>query len=365
MYNYSGWLYSVFVLLTGMLLISKLPLEVYFQTKGGAEFQEKKEHKQEKIHDINRFALAAFSVGSPASPHKGERCDQRPTEIKFRLIGGTCQQSHHLQYQHFYCKDYKPIIYPVDITFDAGKLNRYGGKGGKGGKKKLYSNLFPKTFIAKSSFDLITVGNYHLFPSDIKVTIAGKESGVKYQAFSFHTSCSKNLFIGDTFGALKVVGFTNEYQGTIGHVEEQSLIPSLSFIPTTSAFPTFTPSNTPLCPNLLIGEIGSSKKSDSFLIIQSMTELSTCIQRAHEKEFIGFNILKQYSNQTRKCVFFNRSHLLPIKYIQKLPSVKNYQREEATISYIMPLSDTCEYIVKFAFFKIIFRYDLTFELNHV
>ena len=305
MYNYSGWLYSVFVLLTGMLLISKLPLEVYFQTKGGAEFQEKKQHKQEKIHDINRFALAAFPVGSPASPHKGERCDQRPTEIKFRLIGGTCQQSHHLQYQHFYCKDYKPIIYPVDITFDAGKLNRYGGKGGK---RKLYSNLFLKPFIAKNSFDLITVGNYHLFPSDIRVTIAGKESGVKYQAFSFHTSCSKNLFIGDTFGALKVVGFTNGYQGTIGHVEEQSLIPSLSFIPTTSVFPTFTPSNTPLCPNLLIGEIGSSKKATPFSLFNLLQNYQL-VFKGHMKKSL---LVSTYLNNIlirRGSVCFSIDHI--------------------------------------------------------
>jgi len=341
MSSWSRWIYSASALLFGVLLLSKLPLGFDFQTRmkkeneRGVEVQEKYQYKQGNGHLTNRSLNKLW-----------KRCDQRPTKMKFQLIGGTCQQSHQFQDDNFNCKDYVPIIYPVDITFNEGKLKSYGGKGGKGGKGRLYNNLFPKVFKAKHSFDVITVGNNQLFPSDTKVTITGGKSGVIYQEFSFHTSCSKNLFIGNTFGILKVIGFTNGYQGSVkGSVEEKSSIPSLPPIPTTSAFPSLMPSNTPSCPNLLKGKIGRSNKSASSLMIQSISKLSTCIQKAHEKSYIGFNVLTQHSSRTRKCVFFNRSHLLPIEHIKQLRSAKDYQRKDNTVSYVMPLSDTCEYIV--------------------
>jgi hypothetical protein len=55
-------------------------------------------------------------------------------------------------------------------------------------------------------------------PTNMYVVIRISTGGS--QTINLHSSCSGNLAIGDTFGALKLVGFYNSEQGKVGYYPE-------------------------------------------------------------------------------------------------------------------------------------------------
>lgn len=63
--------------------------------------------------------------------------------------------------------------------------------------------------------EIISVGNENLCPPGIGVQMEGVD-GTLYKLFTINTSCeTAPISIGDTFSALKVVGFINDKQGDV------------------------------------------------------------------------------------------------------------------------------------------------------
>ena len=123
-------------------------------------------------------------------------------EIDYR----TCSESQNSQSDSYHskkkpaftCDDNSPIpSHPwVVITSSDAKEEYFRGYAELGDKIQIASD--------KRMSSETTVGIYY----NVDETYAA-------QSFTFHSSCSQNLFLGDTFGALKLVGFTNRQQGEI------------------------------------------------------------------------------------------------------------------------------------------------------
>jgi len=122
-------------------------------------------------------------------------CQERPMYIKIQMIGGSCQDSKNSQENKSSCTGGE--VFSSNIVF----------------KEKGTSTTIPFVFdsdpndVKTQGFlqvgDIITVGNGERFSSDTTATLEGLE-------VSFHSSCSSNLFLGDQFGPLRVVGWESE-----------------------------------------------------------------------------------------------------------------------------------------------------------
>ena len=124
-------------------------------------------------------------------------CEERATQMQFKITGRTCDESQNTQSDKFFCSDStSPISFPAYVTLSAKGDVYFSGMVDQG--------------------EIITASNGgDRFAADTDVVVKSSPSGSTFQSFTFHSSCSRNLFIGDSFGSIQLTSFTNNDQGTV------------------------------------------------------------------------------------------------------------------------------------------------------
>jgi len=150
-------------------------------------------------------------------PADGVECTDRPTEMSFEFTGGNCEDStttlgsarklrslSHKSGSYFTCTNTNSgndITNPSKIVIK-----------GKRGDVYFEDNVSLGSIITATPPDGGDVDSY----MDVFIYTT---DGVETQTFNFHSSCSKPIYTGDIFGALTLVGYKNEEQGTVGRSE--------------------------------------------------------------------------------------------------------------------------------------------------
>jgi hypothetical protein len=130
-------------------------------------------------------------------------CEKRPTALGFRFHAGVCADSSHSQ---------------DPGKFDCEPANGVSGQG-----------PFEIRFSDKDGADYVTFNDVNEGDEfEVTAAMSGRSefnsetffdvydvTGALVQSVRFHSSCSQNLFIGDRYGDLEVVSFTNSEQGFV------------------------------------------------------------------------------------------------------------------------------------------------------
>ncbi len=161
--------------------------------------------------DDNGVAVPDDPSPDPSLPHNGVECTKRADKLWFEFTGGACNASKNTQ------RKLKDKDKNKDKDKDKNK--------NKNKNKNLFTCEESENFnVNPSEVVLITinetpyskkVGEHILIldgPTNMEVEI-NASSGE--QTVTLHSSCSKNFAIGDTFGALRFVGFENSEQGLV------------------------------------------------------------------------------------------------------------------------------------------------------
>merc|ERR1712038_1678352 len=114
----------------------------------------------------------------------------------FKATGGDCEATTQNQEGKFECTDKSHISYPATIVMKSEK------RGDEYYRGTVYEGDVMEAYNDGDEFD-----------ADMTVEIYSG-SHVK-QEMTIHSSCSKKLFVGDVFGGVKLLSFTNEDQGTV------------------------------------------------------------------------------------------------------------------------------------------------------
>jgi hypothetical protein len=127
------------------------------------------------------------------------QCLDCPFSFTFKFSGGTCDASKN--YQDIHCTDKDTIpesayIFIADSTFQTIFFQGHVDVGSVFEVTAAYDSFYTDTVVKIMSGDTAT---------EAKIA----------QIVQFHTSCRKPLFLGDTFGAIEVLGWVNEEQGTV------------------------------------------------------------------------------------------------------------------------------------------------------
>jgi hypothetical protein len=131
-------------------------------------------------------------LGKPASQGL---CTFRPFYFDFFLNGGTCAESVNEQDpSRFSCRDHQDIS-----TFSQVYVVVKGVKK----RKHYFSGMVSRN-------ERFTIGYGNRIDSDLRVSIYSHPGGILMQKLQFHSSCSKGLSIGDTFGAVTIAGFRDK-----------------------------------------------------------------------------------------------------------------------------------------------------------
>jgi hypothetical protein len=154
----------------------------------------------------------------------GEECDDipplidiclaRPTEMEFKYNGGDCSQSFNIQpISLFQCFDFQG-----GPPTQAGEESYIVVSDIKGLGIDYFSGFVP----VGETFDLNTGGQPVQANMNVSIYSQGPPPGQRFPGFDsmlqtlvFHSSCSRNLFLKDRFGAIQLVGFENAVQGLV------------------------------------------------------------------------------------------------------------------------------------------------------
>ena len=137
-------------------------------------------------------------------------CEQGPSELVMLLNGGDCSQSFNIQpEQLFQCFDFSP---PNGVGPPPKKGLLYVEAQASKGSDPYFEGMVE----VGTSFALTAPpGGKDKLAADTSVLIREGPGGPPMQLINFHTSCSRNLFLKDKYGAIQVIGWTNEEQGTV------------------------------------------------------------------------------------------------------------------------------------------------------
>jgi hypothetical protein len=136
---------------------------------------------------------------NPAPGSNGVRCNGRPKKIKFEISPTNCGDSNNRLKQlralkksnngknkktYFSCQGNKPTNYPMTVTF----TTKYGNSA--------------QVMTITGAGELMTP--WSKIPTNLTVKIS---DGTNTQQITFHSSCSKPIYTGDTFGSFKIKDF--------------------------------------------------------------------------------------------------------------------------------------------------------------
>ena len=137
------------------------------------------------------------SDGGPCLPRSNsQECTFRPHYFDFMLSGGLCAASKNNQDSSKF------------VCVDEGDMNEYTDLFVVVEGIKTKDNYFTG-FV--STDEVFTVGRGSKVDSDMKVFIFSQRGGIPIQTFRFHSSCSKNLAMGDSFGGITIAGFRDDF----------------------------------------------------------------------------------------------------------------------------------------------------------
>ena len=135
-----------------------------------------------------------------------EPCTGRPYRMGMLLRGGYCNQSDNVQPAKFFCDDVgegPPTprsgqrVYLVVVPTKIPETIYFEG----------YVNEGEIFYMEDGGLDLQADSNITMYTDESKSTVL--------QALQYHTSCSQNLRLKDTFGAFQLVEWVNEEQGVV------------------------------------------------------------------------------------------------------------------------------------------------------
>jgi len=134
-------------------------------------------------------------------------CESRATKFFFQYTGGSCSKSKHSQGSKASCSGNQKVS-----TYDGAHVTFTSASSGNKKKDSKKKEVYFSGWVLKGDVAIVDNGGGK-FPADMEIHIYESISGSEIQTVAFHSSCSKNLFLGDVFGAMKVVGFENK-EGT-------------------------------------------------------------------------------------------------------------------------------------------------------
>jgi hypothetical protein len=151
-----------------------------------------------------------------ATPPPVEQCEGRPFEMVFLYNGGDCSGSFNVQEADgkFFCTD-----------FGAGPPTQRGEKSYIVVTALKDDTLYHSDWVEVGSLFTLTDGG-NRFVADQLITIYSDENTADpaniLQSVQYHSSCSSNLFLKDRFGAVQLVIWVNEEQGTVSCFANQT-----------------------------------------------------------------------------------------------------------------------------------------------
>lgn len=196
-----------------------------------------------EVEDGKTFTNQLRAVRNLAAICPPILCEERPAKFEFQYLGTKCSDSKNEQGEKFTCgnearrkSDGKILI---SLPTRSGAYIKFIGKDGV-----VYFKNWVRT---GKTFRFHNKGNK--FPSDMNVEIySGGDESFKLQSIRFHSSCSKNLSLGDVFGAVKLVGLYYKDQKNIVckfTTNEPSAAPSAAPSLSPSQKPSVSPSKRP------------------------------------------------------------------------------------------------------------------------
>lgn len=151
-----------------------------------------------------------------ATPPPVEQCSGRPFEMVFLYNGGNCDQSYNVQEAggKFSCQD-----------FDGGPPLDRGEKSYIVVTALKDDTLYHSDWVEVGGLFTLSDGGND-FVADQIVTIFKNDQIDNpqniLQSINYHSSCSQNLFLKDRFGAVQLVIWVNEDQGTVSCFANQT-----------------------------------------------------------------------------------------------------------------------------------------------
>jgi len=136
-------------------------------------------------------------------------CEQRPSVLTMLYNGGPCSQSFNIQPSTlFQCFDLinPPGVGPPPLTGSAYIEARASSNG------DLY---FAGVVEVGSEFNITSENGSIEADTSILIRQGTGREGPPMQLMNYHTSCSRNLFLKDRYGATQVAGWINEAQGVV------------------------------------------------------------------------------------------------------------------------------------------------------
>ena len=136
------------------------------------------------------------------------QCEQRPTKLIMRYNGGDCTQSFNIQPSTlFQCEDFNG-----GPPTEEGALSYIVATDIKG-----QGIIYHDGFVAVGSeYELVDGGNR--LEANMNITIYSSDvidPANMIQSVVYHSSCSRNLFLKDRYGASQIVVFVNDLQGIV------------------------------------------------------------------------------------------------------------------------------------------------------
>jgi len=152
-------------------------------------------------------------IPPPPPGSGGNDCQGKVTKMVLEYIGGDCSQTSNFQEGKASCSCGDPGE-PVEIAF-----------GGKEAAKYLAT---PSAGINKGTSFTVTFmdGDNITFKADTRFNMTGPNGT---QSLKIHTSCSKDLNVGDIFGSVKLIELTTTEGGTVTlfeHAETSACYPA-------------------------------------------------------------------------------------------------------------------------------------------
>jgi hypothetical protein len=169
------------------------------------------------IFEMQADCIPPVGVAScNATPPPVEQCEGRPFEMVFLYNGGDCSNSFNIQEADgkFFCTD-----------IGAGPPTQRGEKSYIVVTALKDDTLYHSDWVEVGSLFTLSDGG-NRFVADQLITIYSDENTADpaniLQSVQYHSSCSSNLFLKDRFGAVQLVIWVNEEQGTVSCFANQT-----------------------------------------------------------------------------------------------------------------------------------------------
>ena len=136
---------------------------------------------------------------TPSSQCRGSLCTDPPRQLLFTFEGNSCASNKNSQGSGFNCAKDLPVTFPASVEITSTDMSVVGFSG-----------------VIQSKGALVTVGSgAGVLPGAMTMVVMDSAKMNILQTVTFQTDCQTNLFIGDFYGAIKLVEFTHQ-GGTFG-----------------------------------------------------------------------------------------------------------------------------------------------------